>query len=383
MRDIALARLTGAARALPAPVDGGLDRDGAGRAGERRAGHGRGHDPPLHAHPRRVRVVRPGVQGEPAAAHRRRRRRGHGRPRRRTIDAIATDHAPHAQEAKEQPFDQAPPGMLGLETALALALTELELPIEIGARAALVAAGRDRRAHAARTAGRSRRATPQTSASSTRPPSGSSIRPRWRAAAATRPYAGRTLTGRVRHTLLARRTGRDRRRGAAMSGRRSTRGPRHCSSSPTARSFEGEAIGAPAGGVERRGRLQHRAVRLPGGHHRPVVRRADHQLHLSRTSATTARPRSTRRAAGRSAAASSSATSTTGRAAGASTRASTSSSCAPGSPGIAGVDTRRLTRHIRDAGAMPGAFGTASETELLGRGAGRAGHRRHRPRRRR
>jgi dihydroorotase len=46
------------------------------------------------------------------------------------IDAIATDHAPHPQEAKEQPFDQAPPGMLGLETALALALTELELPIE-------------------------------------------------------------------------------------------------------------------------------------------------------------------------------------------------------------------------------------------------------------
>src|SRR5438270_2350804 len=47
-----------------------------------------------------------------------------------TIDAIATDHAPHAQEAKEQPFDQAPPGMLGLETSLALALTELELPME-------------------------------------------------------------------------------------------------------------------------------------------------------------------------------------------------------------------------------------------------------------
>ena len=47
-----------------------------------------------------------------------------------TIDAIATDHAPHTQEAKEQPFDQAPPGMLGLETALALALTELDLPIE-------------------------------------------------------------------------------------------------------------------------------------------------------------------------------------------------------------------------------------------------------------
>ena len=29
--------------------------------------------------------------------------------------------------------------------------------------------------------------------------------------------------------------------------------------------------------------------------------------------------------------------------------------------GICGVDTRRLTRHIREAGAMPGAFGTADE----------------------
>lgn len=47
-----------------------------------------------------------------------------------SVDAIATDHAPHAQEAKEEPFDLAPPGMLGLETALALAITELDLPIE-------------------------------------------------------------------------------------------------------------------------------------------------------------------------------------------------------------------------------------------------------------
>jgi dihydroorotase len=47
-----------------------------------------------------------------------------------TIDAIATDHAPHTQDAKERPLDEAPPGMLGLETALALALTELDLPIE-------------------------------------------------------------------------------------------------------------------------------------------------------------------------------------------------------------------------------------------------------------
>jgi carbamoyl-phosphate synthase small subunit len=33
--------------------------------------------------------------------------------------------------------------------------------------------------------------------------------------------------------------------------------------------------------------------------------------------------------------------------------------------GIAGIDTRRLTRHIRRAGAMPGAFGTADRATLL------------------
>ena len=32
--------------------------------------------------------------------------------------------------------------------------------------------------------------------------------------------------------------------------------------------------------------------------------------------------------------------------------------------GIAGIDTRRLTRVLRESGAMPGAFGTASESEL-------------------
>ncbi|MFM8650568.1 MAG: dihydroorotase, partial [Actinomycetota bacterium] len=42
-----------------------------------------------------------------------------------TIDAIATDHAPHADHLKEQTLDVAPPGMIGLETALSVALTEL------------------------------------------------------------------------------------------------------------------------------------------------------------------------------------------------------------------------------------------------------------------
>lgn len=41
------------------------------------------------------------------------------------IDAIATDHAPHLESEKEKEFDFAPFGMIGLETALSLAVTEL------------------------------------------------------------------------------------------------------------------------------------------------------------------------------------------------------------------------------------------------------------------
>ncbi len=42
-----------------------------------------------------------------------------------TIDAIATDHAPHTLEEKHREFSLAPTGMIGFETALALAWTEL------------------------------------------------------------------------------------------------------------------------------------------------------------------------------------------------------------------------------------------------------------------
>lgn len=45
-----------------------------------------------------------------------------------TIDAVVTDHAPHAVEEKEVEFDQAPPGTIGLETALAAILTHLVEP---------------------------------------------------------------------------------------------------------------------------------------------------------------------------------------------------------------------------------------------------------------
>ncbi|MFM8985801.1 MAG: dihydroorotase [Planctomycetia bacterium] len=49
-----------------------------------------------------------------------------------TIDCIATDHAPHAREKKMLELDRAPFGILGLETAVGLAVTRLVVPGRIG-----------------------------------------------------------------------------------------------------------------------------------------------------------------------------------------------------------------------------------------------------------
>jgi len=51
-----------------------------------------------------------------------------------TVDCFATDHAPHTRDEKSRPFAEAPFGIVGLETALALTLTHLvgpgHLPLE-------------------------------------------------------------------------------------------------------------------------------------------------------------------------------------------------------------------------------------------------------------
>jgi dihydroorotase len=59
------------------------------------------------------------------------------------IDCVATDHAPHAREEKEQPFELAPMGVTGLETAFAALHTELVLPglIELGVLVERMTAG--------------------------------------------------------------------------------------------------------------------------------------------------------------------------------------------------------------------------------------------------
>jgi dihydroorotase len=120
---------------------------------------------------------------------------------RTVVDAIATDHAPHTQEMKELPFDEAPPGMLGLETALALALTELELDLAevLGAlswRPARIA-GLDASHGGPVEAGAAANLCVID-------PAASWVVEAGRLASLSRntPYEGRKLTGRVRHTVL-------------------------------------------------------------------------------------------------------------------------------------------------------------------------------------
>lgn len=119
-----------------------------------------------------------------------------------TIDAIATDHAPHADHLKEQPLDQAPPGMLGLETALALAVTELDMSL-----AAIVAALSWKPARIAGIADRHGRpvAVGEPANLVVFDPAVTWTVSRSRLASRSRntPYHGRQVRGKVRHTVFA------------------------------------------------------------------------------------------------------------------------------------------------------------------------------------
>jgi len=121
-----------------------------------------------------------------------------------TIDAIATDHAPHPTEAKERPFEEAPPGMLGLETALALTLGELVTPgvVDLSTALARLSWG------PAAIAGLVDHGGPVAAGSVANlcvfdPEETWTVVPTSLASRARNtPYAGREMQGRVRHTIL-------------------------------------------------------------------------------------------------------------------------------------------------------------------------------------
>jgi dihydroorotase len=129
-----------------------------------------------------------------------------------TIDAVATDHAPHAPEAKDVPFDQAPPGMLGLQTALPIAWEVLSPHIApervfalLSAQPAVIA---KLTATDPRGGGHSAQGGPvepgatanlcvfDPAATTVVDPTGLASRSR------NTPYAGRSFAGAVRHTVL-------------------------------------------------------------------------------------------------------------------------------------------------------------------------------------
>ena len=122
-----------------------------------------------------------------------------------TIDAIATDHAPHTAEVKEAPFDHAPCGMLGLETALALGVSELVEPGVI-TRPELIALMSWRPAASAGiddVHGRPIEVGEPAHLVVFDPNHEWTIDPMKLASRShNTPYAGRTVHGRVRHTLL-------------------------------------------------------------------------------------------------------------------------------------------------------------------------------------
>ena len=118
------------------------------------------------------------------------------------VDAIATDHAPHPTESKDLPFEQAPPGMLGLETALALALTHLRpmglvrLVTAMSVAPAAIAGVGDRHGRPVASGEPANLCVFDPGATWVVDPSSSASRSR------NNPYAGHELTGRVVHTLL-------------------------------------------------------------------------------------------------------------------------------------------------------------------------------------
>jgi len=118
-----------------------------------------------------------------------------------TADAIATDHAPHTQETKEAPFDEAPPGMLGLETALGLSLTELQIPIEdilalMSWRPAAIAGLGGEHGGPIAVGGSANLCVIDPAEKWVVDPAAMASRSR------NTPYAGRSLVGKVRHTVL-------------------------------------------------------------------------------------------------------------------------------------------------------------------------------------
>jgi dihydroorotase len=120
-----------------------------------------------------------------------------------TIDAIATDHAPHAVEEKDAEFDRAPFGTIGLETALAVVLTELVRPGELTlARAIDALSTTPARILGARDHGGPIEPGRPANLVVFDPDERWVVEPPFASRSRNSAFLGREVSGRVRHTLL-------------------------------------------------------------------------------------------------------------------------------------------------------------------------------------
>ena len=120
-----------------------------------------------------------------------------------TIDAVATDHAPHSVEDKEAEFDVSPPGTIGLETALAAVLTDVVAPGAVTLMRALEAMS----ASPARILGAGEHGGPIEAGRPANlvifdPAEQWTVEAPFVSRARNCAYLGRRLTGRVRYTVL-------------------------------------------------------------------------------------------------------------------------------------------------------------------------------------
>jgi dihydroorotase len=121
-----------------------------------------------------------------------------------TIDCVATDHAPHPPEDKEREFDLAPCGMLNLETALGVLITDL-VDAGIIDWTRLVEAMSTAPARARSLSGHGGPIAPGTPANLVLfdPVATWVVVPEQLASKSRNtPFAGRTLKGKVVHTML-------------------------------------------------------------------------------------------------------------------------------------------------------------------------------------
>jgi dihydroorotase len=114
------------------------------------------------------------------------------------IDMVGTDHAPHAAHEKDVPFEEAPRGVIGLETALSVVLETVPLgPAGLFARMALAPA------HLAGPAGRGQwLAVGLPGTITVVDPVAEWTVERFQSRSANSPWRGRRLKGRARHVLL-------------------------------------------------------------------------------------------------------------------------------------------------------------------------------------